>query len=428
MLIISYYYPPLNDVGVLRSVGFGKYLGGFGYNPIILTVKNPDIYYCRVDQELRVTSGAYRSRSLVNPARLIGKANGLLKRVLSLFSIDLRHDLLNSLFLIPDFACGWIPMGILDGLRIVRNRRIDIIYATCKPNSCAVIGGVLSRLSKIPFVVDLRDPWRRGITQKMVGNTHNAYSRLGDKWRDGIDKRIEDGVLGKANIIVLTTKETKQIYEELYPHHKEKLRLIHNGYADEVVQTDTSKKLSTFTVVYSGSMYDYLDNSSAFFEALHNIVYRHHLGNDIRFLYIGGSAIVREMVDKYDISEIVHCTGYLNRRDAISLMQRAHVMLLKNIRPYLSTKLFEGLASGMPFISLIDSKSEALEILREYSSFHMNIYPSNTREIEDAIIEAYRRWRNGNLACSANREFTGRFSKLALTKQLAGVFDECLVS
>ena len=45
ILMISYYYPPIADVGSLRALGFSKYLSSFGWETYVLSIKNPDKSY-----------------------------------------------------------------------------------------------------------------------------------------------------------------------------------------------------------------------------------------------------------------------------------------------------------------------------------------------------------------------------------------------
>jgi hypothetical protein len=42
VLIITYYWPPTGGAGVQRVLKLAKYLPQYGWQPIILTVKNPD--------------------------------------------------------------------------------------------------------------------------------------------------------------------------------------------------------------------------------------------------------------------------------------------------------------------------------------------------------------------------------------------------
>ena len=42
VLLITYYWPPAGGAGVQRVLKFAKYLPQFGWQPVILTVENPD--------------------------------------------------------------------------------------------------------------------------------------------------------------------------------------------------------------------------------------------------------------------------------------------------------------------------------------------------------------------------------------------------
>ena len=49
-LIIAYHFPPAGGGGVQRTLKFVKYLRCFGWEPVVLTVQNPD--FDHFDQEL----------------------------------------------------------------------------------------------------------------------------------------------------------------------------------------------------------------------------------------------------------------------------------------------------------------------------------------------------------------------------------------
>ncbi len=426
--MISYYYPPLNDVGILRTIGFSSHLRHFGWQPIILTVKNPDLHFCTLDpNQAHPEQIVYRSRSIVNLSRFAGKLNGLISNLLDLVGARLEHDLIPNLLLIPDFACGWIPLTLFQGLRLTRSHKIDAIYATCGPNSSAIIGAILSKLSGKPLILDFRDPWRQGMVQKMVGNRLSAYINVGDRWRDFIDRILENKALNQASKVIFVTQETSQAYSQLYPLIRNRFEVIYNGYADHFFTAEAPSPFDLFTIVYSGSYYYYLDKSEAFFQALTNLTNGNAPAKNIRFLYIGKSAIVSKMIDKYRLHPIADCTGYLGRKEAIDLMRRASVILLRNVKPHLSTKLFEGLASGLPFLAMT-GEGEARDLIRRYSPSSIIVDGSSAKEIENAIRTMHSQWREGKLRCEVDRRFKTDFSKYKLTEHLANILDNCIAT
>lgn len=93
VLMVCYYYPPLADVGCKRSVAFSKYFAKYGWSPLVLSVKNPDKYYCRLGDELPPEGISVEYvRSVFNPYRLLGIMNGVLTRLLKPFKIKLTRN------------------------------------------------------------------------------------------------------------------------------------------------------------------------------------------------------------------------------------------------------------------------------------------------------------------------------------------------
>lgn len=39
VLVIAYYFPPMENIGILRTLRYVKHLPSFGWDPIVLTVR-----------------------------------------------------------------------------------------------------------------------------------------------------------------------------------------------------------------------------------------------------------------------------------------------------------------------------------------------------------------------------------------------------
>jgi hypothetical protein len=109
ILILCYYYPPLSDVGYKRSIAFPKYLKKHGWNPRVLSVKNPDRSYCTLgtDSPPQGIPTEY-SRSISNLSKAAGRMNGLLYRLLKLFGIKNEGNYVCQFLCIPDHFWGLI--------------------------------------------------------------------------------------------------------------------------------------------------------------------------------------------------------------------------------------------------------------------------------------------------------------------------------
>jgi len=116
-LLIAYHFPPLGGGGVFRTLKFTKYLLEFGYQPYVLTVKNP--MYREKDstlvEEIPMEAEIYRTFSF---------EHRILRAPRALLNINLKW------LYMPDQNVGWLPFGVFSGTKIVRKENIDLIYAT----------------------------------------------------------------------------------------------------------------------------------------------------------------------------------------------------------------------------------------------------------------------------------------------------------
>jgi hypothetical protein len=116
VLIVSYYYLPMNNGGVERIVKYVKYLPQFGYKPIVTTVKmsgskKEDNIYSFIDKELNNrTRGGVKSL----PTRL---------RNFILFKL--------GYLIVKDSWC----QDVLDNIdKVIFANKPDLIFATYPPS------------------------------------------------------------------------------------------------------------------------------------------------------------------------------------------------------------------------------------------------------------------------------------------------------
>jgi hypothetical protein len=158
--MVCYYYPPLTDVGCERSVAFSKYLKKHGWNPNVLSVKNPDRAYCSLGHDEPPPGiPVERAYSVANLYGFLGKMNGLLSRIFKVFGVEIKRNYFYDVFCIPDFFWGWVPLSLIKGWSLIKRFRVDTIYVSCSPFSSALVGTCLKRLTRKPLVLDFRDPF-----------------------------------------------------------------------------------------------------------------------------------------------------------------------------------------------------------------------------------------------------------------------------
>jgi len=420
ILMICYYFPPITDVGSLRSIHFAKYFRQYGWTPLVLTVANPDRSYCTVGSE-GPPEGVHveRSRSVANPYKILGKINGLVARLLRPLGIDLVHNRLYDLFCIPDIFLGWIPLTVLKAIDMAQRCNVDAVYVSCTPFSSAVIGAVVKGRTKKPLIVDFRDPY--ALEERAETFHIPAYRR-------SIDRRIERWVLRTADAFTTTTEETRDGYIRQYPEFGEKIHTVYNGFDATDAPGGSLDKYDTFTIIYTGDFYLYTEKSAlfagAFFDGLSRLLERGVIRPDtFRFLFYGdGFSSIELLAREHRVHSIVHASGRIPRKDVMEAIARSHFSLLRIIPPMISTKLFEVISLDTPFIATIPH-GEAEEIIRTYSPASYIVTEPDGEVVAAAIRDGMERYRMGDLPRNDLKGFSNHFSRERGAQRMMEIID-----
>ncbi|MDD5722592.1 MAG: glycosyltransferase [Syntrophales bacterium] len=421
--MICYYFPPITDVGSLRSIHFAKYFRQYGWRPSVLTVRNPDRAYCTVGDEVS-PDGIHveRSLSVINPYRPLGKAHGLVTRLLKLFRIDLVRNRLYDLFCIPDMFWGWIPLTVLKAIGIVRRFNVDAIYVSCTPFSSALIGAFVKLRTKKPLIVDFRDPY--ALEERAEIFDVPLY-------RQNIDKRIERWVLNVADAFIVTTEETRNGYMRQYPEFTEKMYTVYNGFDMADASVKSVDKYDKFTIIYTGDFYLYTKKNElfaeAFFDGLSRLMERRFISPDtFQFLFYGdGFRMIEQLAHRYGVCDVVHVSGRISRKSVIEAIEKSHFSLLRIVSPMISTKLFEGISLNTPFIATIPH-GEAEAIIRKYSPGSYVITEATGEAVAASITEGMERYRKGDTPRNDLNGFSDHFSRERGAQRMMKIIDNVI--
>jgi glycosyltransferase involved in cell wall biosynthesis len=417
VLMISYYFPPILDVGSLRSQAFSKHLPAYGWQPTVLTVSNPYRNYCRIgdnqpSQGLRI----FRAPSLFNPMAVVHLANGVYARLRRALRRPASYGLyawLTNAWL-PDLFAPWIPGALITGLR-ARTTNFHGLYASCSPFSAAIVGAILKKRFKVPLVLDFRDPMTSRIHRKPEGLSDLARHRL-ERW-----------VLGACDHLIVTSEETRDRYLETYPLLEGKISVIHNGFHD-LFLTLNKRRLrmnSRFTVLYSGNFYYDLIPPRQFFSALRNLLESRSIPESrIVLRYVGERDYwITELIRESNLQNIFETTGHVPRQRLIEYLRGADVVFLRNYKPCITTKLYEGLALGKVFLATIEP-GEVEAMIKRYSPQSVIASPADQEGIARAILELYGRWESANITDQVSEEYLATHNWHTLTGKLATILDQ----
>lgn len=410
-LIIAYYFPPSAGGGVQRTLKFVRYLPSYDWQPVVLTVKKPDFDY--FDESLLADLPAeavvrrtfsinlwryyrirkYGKKSLYEADKKDkGTDNQTLKPLW--MNWGLLKNILNCVLFVPDEYNGWFPFALLEGLRVIQKEKINLIYATGNPWTSFVIARYLSALTKIPFVIDFRDPW-------VLSPYTNTKDRKGVKY--WISKKIEYLCVKTASCVINVNENITNIFKKYYKsENKAKFITITQGFDSNDFVGIGVRKNKKFTISHVGTFYSNRIPDKLL-KAV-NFIFQSHpsLRNkiEIRFVGITGS-FAEESIKADNLSDVVKVIPYCSHRESIAEMCNSDLLVLiqANVRGWKAEtstgKLFEYLASGREILALVSEKNQAAQIIRNMDA-GVAINSDNIKVIANTILESYKRWEEGD--------------------------------
>lgn len=435
VLIIAYIFPPTGGSGVQRTAKFVRYLPGFGWQPLVLTVSNarlrePDY---SLMQELPTDLTVYKAPE-INPLLILRQWAGQFSRRRSPKpAADNRPDVsaapaqpeaagrlrrawryfTDTWLQIPDSHCYWFPTALWAGLKLVR--QCDVIYSTSSPFTDHLVAWFLHKWSGKPWVADFRDPWTQVVD-------YQQPSAL----RSRLDFFLEEQFLKTPTKVVVTCAATATAFRRAHPAlPEEKFVEITNGFDAEDFNQPVELPFDKFTIVYAGQFYYKKSNSLAFFQALRELCSEFpELPAGMQVIFAGLFAEQsRALLKQWHLEAMVKPVGYVSHQESVKFLLRAHVLLLTlnnevGVDLIYPGKLFEYLAARKTILALAPPGAAA-SLIEEFDA-GLTVPPDNVVAIKQAILGLYHRHREGGLV-----EKTGnlqRFERQALAQKLA----ECL--
>ena len=430
VLIISYLFPPVGGPGVQRVLKFAKYLPEFGWDPVVLTVKdiNYSIYDESLLKDIDPETTVIRTESL-DPQRLTrclfsGTTDGTSGSMVvknSRFKEGSRslalYRILRDLFAIPDPAILWAPFAYVAGLRAIRKLNIEAIVALAPPNSSTFVAKLLSKRTGIPCILDFRDPWVDGVASTFATGLHRSLH----KWLEG------KAINGAAAITVYGEVYERDLRAK-YPQFKGIVAELTNGFdrADLDGVVAQSRAENKRRIVYQGSVNWYhRQNFQLFLEALR--ILPNSVKDTIEVLFVGRvTADVQSLVCDLGLEQQVKFLSYKPHRESLGYLLSADAALLfveKGDRTSVTGKVFEYLMAGCPILASIEPDGACAEVLHRAGCADWIVAPDEPGAMSRAICSlAASNWPRPS-ATSIER-----FSRKSITGDLAVLLDRVTVA
>lgn len=437
VLLVTYYFPPSGGAAVQRIMRMIKYLPQFGWQPVVLTIRNGD--YPTTDfsllENVPQNTKVYRTY-IPEPYRLYRKlTNRGSEEALDLSTlavsvggkVNFRErfaSFIRSWFFIPDARIGWLPFALLKGQRIIEKEKIDLIFSSAPPNTVHLVAYGLKKLTGRKWVADFRDPWFKFLVPE-----RNFY--LPRK----IDLTMCQAVVRTSDHLIWVCDGVRKEIEAVCANHfSDKATILTNAYDEEDFRNLSFEPDNRFSICYVGSLFITYDLTS-FITAIENICRDDsEFKNNLHLVFCGRvDAAVEKKLRQAAFYDCVEFLGYQNHRKSIEIMISSTILLLyvidaergKNIP---TSKLYEYIGAKRPILALAPEDSEAAKIIIRTKS-GVAVHPNNPESIEMTIIDLYEKWKSGLLDKSnLDENEIGKYESKNVMKRLVQILDKMVMS
>jgi len=441
--MISYPFPPLGAAGAIRPYRFAKHLPKFSWNPIVLTInerKDAPRDYSLLGS-LPKEVALYRTRT-IDPylfykaslqkggnRRINGKidktprgkdADSVYRNFLGSVKKGIRRSIL-SLITTPDHQIFWFPFAVWSGASLIFRHNIDVLLTTSPPHSAHLVGLVLKKIFRKPWIADFRDPWVENFTLR------NGLP----SWQYTLERHLESKVLAGADKVIANTATNRRSLINRYPQLDIlKFVSIPNGF--ETLAIDRRTRFEKFTITHLGIFYPMV-GPYFFFDALNKWLEDNgqQLRRKVQVLLIGEqNDETRKLIKRLSLGDVVRFIQRLPQKDALELTCSSDMLLVslgfdQRNAGWIPMKLYDYLYCKKPILAFLP-RGEAANIIRETSSGYV-VGSENFEETINILNKGYRKKFGshvGKTDCEFNTEQIGRFNVEELTKCLATLMTE----
>jgi glycosyltransferase involved in cell wall biosynthesis len=432
VLIVAYYFPPSGGPGVQRVLKYVQYLREFGWEPVVLTVRDGN--FPARDESLldEIPEGVKVIRTdIFEPydfyRKLTGKEKGtaidvntIRKEGTKLSMQERIAEFIRATIFIPDARIGWLNPAVKAGMKAIEEEGISAIYSSSPPYTCSLIARTLKRKSGLPWVAGFRDPWTGFIT------TPKRWA-LPAK----IDRTLEHAVFKEADAVeVAWTGIMKDALGKYPTLDRAKFHHLPNGFdsADFPTVSPSERTDDRFTVTYAGSMYG-RRNPDAFLKAVEGLVGRREVDPaKIRLRFIGrfGEEVMAMFRDS-DLRDAIEVVGYMPHGESIAQLLLADALLLvvdecDESDEVVPGKVYEYIGSHRPVIAVAPERSAIADLINETRSGYV-AHQSNIPGIAHAFLALYRDHLSGTRSLEPDEKAIAGYERKNVTGKLARLLE-----
>jgi glycosyltransferase involved in cell wall biosynthesis len=406
-LILTYIYPPSRycEIAGQRPLKFAKFLPDFGWDTVVITRhwdEQSKVSPYIVPKKDKATANLLNEQCIRNGVLSVPFQVLLRHRIAMLLSQKSKGSsisrslakavTLSKLICPSQTQTNWQKEAKRLAYRIHGIIPIRAIIATSPPTDTLNLGYSLAHRLGVPWVADLRD------------RVHDCFPA---NFRQKYDAERCARIIRKANttLVVSDALADSEAVDLALAHRP---TVIPNGF-DEDDYNNLNTSPTTFSVVYTGSLYPNRRDPSVFLMGL-KMFYDKILtpaGYETPiFKYAGTSDnLLRNWIREHSIEHGVEILGHLPREETLRLQASAgillHVTESGGATGIATGKIYEYFAAGRPILATPGDNSTADELI---NSTKTGTIAKSPHEVFNALKKWHDEWQStSRLNYSPNR-------------------------
>ena len=388
-IFISYYFPPIKSVGVIRNFHLAQLFNKNFTNLYILTTSNQQIL-----PKEKVDLSSFKSIELINTIdyrtviqRFFTKnknthyPESVKKNKIIQWLIKANESLPFNLF-VGEGGLLYLIDGYSKAKKIIEKTRAKTFVITSFRPTTNVLIGFLLKLNypHIIWINSFQDAPYDGFRNNLIFLNFQKYC-----WKK---------ILKFSSLNISTTQTVN--YE--LSKYNSRVKNIFNGVDFRI---NKSKNLDFFTISYTGSLFKNLRDPSMLFEAISILISENKIDyKKIKINYIGKdyNHWIQFAMPFKNLLQIMHVNKNSTTKNALEVQEKSHINLLLSWME-LPAKLYEYIGAGNYIISLVkgieNTDLSHLLTTLQIGSVYQYGKTEDLEKLKRELLELYTLWMNG---------------------------------
>lgn len=296
-----------------------------------------------------------------------------------------REQYFRTLHFIDEYK-SWGRRARNAAIREGKRHPPNLVLSSSPPPSVLWVGALTARRLRVPYIVDLRDPWTDVISDP------DPTRRI----ELALARKIEGWVMRSAAAITSTGARAAQLLIQRQPELAPKTFVVRNGFDDAVrhVSPDTGGLLS---ILFAGELYLNRDPFPLLY-ALERLLSRPNIdASRVRVTFMGRKTEYagRSFADWLEGKRCSQVVNFVPPQSpevvAATTLESTVVLNLAQHQPLsVPAKTFEHLASGRENLLLCEGDSESAQLVAKIPGV-LQVDPQNVEALDRALLDLYER-------------------------------------